>query len=548
MDMIEAFEELFKITKSLDIQLYTSNYTSFTTDYRGNISVGLNEPTVYYNKYDYNDLSSNIQMAVSDTTLADEMFPKHITYCRELLDTIHDYIEEISISNEDAVKSDIEKIKLIGLKIWGLQSFETKKNRYKGILYFIDQNTTPPILRNYNRSNYRFLYDVLVLPTDASLSLVLFKTDDQFIKVKKEVAILHNIIKYYEEKILGIGWKDLFNFNTDEKEIKKRDTMKIHKDKMITDMVAKIVELNSIKGFDTIDRENMDIDLNYYYTILKYGYGYITVDKQTNFSIEDEIEDLENKRKVGKMNPILERYLYSAKKIKEIIDKKIMTIAEVFAGSHGIIRGKPQVYQPTQTTTLKTPKPSITYDYKEYEIYNKYKNSMYEYRIPEYSKAMLTGELNVNYSNYIDSDLIYVIFCIEYLNEELGKAEEKRKPIINLEIKTLNEDKVIIEGIIQGLQELQKGKVIDANTILVYYNTLLPIHKEIFKKYFATYYTKIKASLLTMTGGGKIRRYAKKQIFGKERCIYKKTGDRKEYVKHKGNLITINDYRKVMKR
>jgi len=40
----------------------------------------------------------------------------------------------------------------------------------------------------------------------------------------------------------------------------------------------------------------------------------------------------------------------------------------------------------------------------------------------------------------------------------------------------------------------------------------------------------------------------KKQILGKERCIYKKTGDRKEYVKHKGNLITVKDYRTMMKK
>jgi hypothetical protein len=40
----------------------------------------------------------------------------------------------------------------------------------------------------------------------------------------------------------------------------------------------------------------------------------------------------------------------------------------------------------------------------------------------------------------------------------------------------------------------------------------------------------------------------KKQILGKERCIYKKTGDRKEYVKHKGNLITVKEYRTLMKK
>jgi hypothetical protein len=39
----------------------------------------------------------------------------------------------------------------------------------------------------------------------------------------------------------------------------------------------------------------------------------------------------------------------------------------------------------------------------------------------------------------------------------------------------------------------------------------------------------------------------KKEILGKKRCIYKKTGDRKEYVKYKGNLITVKDYKKIIK-
>jgi hypothetical protein len=38
----------------------------------------------------------------------------------------------------------------------------------------------------------------------------------------------------------------------------------------------------------------------------------------------------------------------------------------------------------------------------------------------------------------------------------------------------------------------------------------------------------------------------KKEILGKERCIYKKAGDRKEYVKYKGDLITIKDYKKII--
>lgn len=38
----------------------------------------------------------------------------------------------------------------------------------------------------------------------------------------------------------------------------------------------------------------------------------------------------------------------------------------------------------------------------------------------------------------------------------------------------------------------------------------------------------------------------KKEILGKQRCIYKKAGDRKEYVKYKGDLITLKDYKKII--
>lgn len=47
------------------------------------------------------------------------------------------------------------------------------------------------------------------------------------------------------------------------------------------------------------------------------------------------------------------------------------------------------------------------------------------------------------------------------------------------------------------------------------------------------------------TGGKKT---VKKMILGKLRCIYKILGSRKEYVKHKGVLITVTDYKKLMNR
>lgn len=54
---------------------------------------------------------------------------------------------------------------------------------------------------------------------------------------------------------------------------------------------------------------------------------------------------------------------------------------------------------------------------------------------------------------------------------------------------------------------------------------------------------------LKQSGGGnaKITKKSKKSILGKERCIYKKAGDRKEYLKYKGDLITVKDYTKLMK-
>jgi hypothetical protein len=51
----------------------------------------------------------------------------------------------------------------------------------------------------------------------------------------------------------------------------------------------------------------------------------------------------------------------------------------------------------------------------------------------------------------------------------------------------------------------------------------------------------------TETIGGS-KAYVKKEICGKLRCIYKIPGSRKEYIKYKGHLITVSDYKNTKKK
>ena len=62
----------------------------------------------------------------------------------------------------------------------------------------------------------------------------------------------------------------------------------------------------------------------------------------------------------------------------------------------------------------------------------------------------------------------------------------------------------------------------------------------------------ISKKLLNISQGGNrktntVKKINKKSILGKERCIYAIQGDRKEYLRYKGDLIPVKDYKKLMK-
>ena len=74
---------------------------------------------------------------------------------------------------------------------------------------------------------------------------------------------------------------------------------------------------------------------------------------------------------------------------------------------------------------------------------------------------------------------------------------------------------------------IKDGEKLDYDTIYgEMYNKYVEEHKHLFPQ----------------TGGKKLK---KKEILGTEKCIYKKQGDRKEYIRHKGKLITVKEYRKI---
>jgi hypothetical protein len=57
-----------------------------------------------------------------------------------------------------------------------------------------------------------------------------------------------------------------------------------------------------------------------------------------------------------------------------------------------------------------------------------------------------------------------------------------------------------------------------------------------------------RTSVTGVTGGKKVSIHARKEILGKTRCVYKKAGSRKEYIKYKGQLIAVKKYKELMKK
>tara|TARA_Y100000389_G_scaffold158850_1_gene160429 strand:- start:272 stop:859 length:588 start_codon:yes stop_codon:yes gene_type:complete len=181
---------------------------------------------------------------------------------------------------------------------------------------------------------------------------------------------------------------------------------------------------------------------------------------------------------------------------------------------------------------------------------------------PQLPCEQLQCELAENFTNnVIDKIDKFVSIAYEKNNRTNAITEEKKNIQISINLITHN-----IKGIIEK-------KLYNENTseLLDYYNKLKELLKlrttnnknlyniitdEMLKSesndkditdYLNFFISKSKTSNAENGGGKKSKKLPKKEILGKMRSIYKIPGDKKEYLKHKGKLITVKEYKELMK-
>lgn len=137
-----------------------------------------------------------------------------------------------------------------------------------------------------------------------------------------------------------------------------------------------------------------------------------------------------------------------------------------------------------------------------------------------------------------------VEFILNYWEEEYNN--NKNLTLINF-LKTHYNSKDI-DDYEHGLNNITKGSGFDAFMKERYGDTTINNFNEEFKGNKNLTFSQFQKNLQQSGGGNaKITKKSKKSILGKERCIYKIQGDRKEYLRYKGDLITVKDYTKLMK-
>ena len=164
------------------------------------------------------------------------------------------------------------------------------------------------------------------------------------------------------------------------------------------------------------------------------------------------------------------------------------------------------------------------------------------------------------YTGEIDFPLIYsrIIYDENSENNNITVSEQNGniETITTITYKHIDIYNLLLENVKQligsteyNIGKIKENKYSEGNTgeesIINYIVDQLEILNKAFEN---SKYELIPGRKEKVQGGGKYqpKKMNKKEILGKERCIYKKQGDKREYVKYKSELITVKDFKIIM--
>lgn len=318
---------------------------------------------------------------------------------------------------------------------------------------------------------------------------------------------------------------------------KLRDTAQQLEDKGITDVLITgaltiIEEANARRKNLTEKTRKLTEQVNTQLTELKEQAEETTIKFIcSNIQINNEALQKENEALQEENNRLSIKSIYSIVIVKELVSLsiKILLLDILF----NIIKYNKEQYESISDTDNTT-------------------QSIYKFikQIQEY-----------NYETTIDFPLIYsrIIYDENSVNNNnitVSEQNGNRETIINITNKHIEIYNLLLENVKQligsteyNIEKIKENKYSEGNTgeesIINYIVDQLEILNKTFEN---SKYELIPGIKEKVQGAGKYqaKKMNKKDILGKERCIYKKQGDKREYVKYKSQLITVKDFKIIM--
>jgi hypothetical protein len=146
-------------------------------------------------------------------------------------------------------------------------------------------------------------------------------------------------------------------------------------------------------------------------------------------------------------------------------------------------------------------------------------------------------ELNTEYYDY-DEKYKYNRFKLFNKSDENNEGVSISSPMLKI--------KILPPIGYNGKRDIQ---ILDENDNILDNNKMIVERVEIYDDKGVMEIGRIASRLIRRKDGriGGRKASVKKEVCGKLRCIYKIPGSRKEHLKYKGQLITVADYKKLMK-